>query len=213
MRWPVRRTVRPPRWPRVGRTAGNCLGKTVVIVGAGMLGLTAAAMLRQRGAEDVIVVDVIPQRSELALDFGATQAYEASDRVALAQAIRQATDARGADLVIDMSGNPSAIESTLELLRTGGHLILVGSVFPSRPMALPADLVVRKMLRVEGVHNYTPEDLVTAIQFLERSQTKYAFEQLVQGSYGLSEIEVAVQHAMSGTALRVAIRPQRPSGS
>ena len=87
--------------------------------------------------------DVVPDRLELAARFGATGAFTPSEDDKLRAAIHQATDGRGADCVIDMSGAVDAIEKSAGLLRIGGRLILVGSVFPGPQISISPEQFVQ----------------------------------------------------------------------
>ena len=183
------------------RVAGPCSGQTVVIHGAGMLGLTAAAMARFEGARHVIVSDPREDRRRRAEQFGADAVTPAD--------LPELTEGRGADLVIDLSGAPEAVEEGLGQARIGGRVILVGSVFPTRALSVRADEVVRRLLRVEGVHNYTPEDLLAAFAFLAEVHEQFPFRSLVGASYPLTRIEDAIESALPGKHFRVAVRPRR----
>ena len=182
------------------RTAGSCDDRTIVIHGAGMLGLTAAAMARSRGAANVIVTDIDEGRVRRAAAFGTTQSS--------LDALSELTGGRGADIVLDMSGSPDAMESAIDQLRIGGRLILVGAVFPARPLSLQADKVVRKMLRLEGLHNYEPQDLQSALTFLSEHVDEYPFASLVGREFPLEEINEAVAWARESGAFRIAVRPR-----
>ena len=181
------------------RIGGHCNGKSVVIIGAGMLGLTATAMARHQGAEHVFVCDTHPARAKLALKFGATH-------LGLTE-LADVTKGRGADLIVDLSGSPDAMEAAVQHVRIGGRLILVGAVFPERPLSIQAEQVVRRMLRIEGLHNYTPGDLSTAIEFLQETHEQFPFHQLVDREYRLNEINQAIEAAHNNQFIRVAIRP------
>lgn len=187
------------------RTAGGCAGKSVVIHGAGMLGLTAAAMAAAQGATAIIVTDITERRLARAKTFGATHAVNVNEPTPLTETLRDVTDSRGADLVIEMSGSPAAVEQSIEQLRIGGQLILVGAVFPGRAARIAPEHVVRKLLRIDGVHNYKPEDLVAAIEFLEQASRVYPFETLVDAEFPLREVNAAVRVATSGAAIRVGV--------
>ena len=190
------------------RTAEGVQGKSVVIHGAGMLGLTMAAMARAEGADDVVVTDVDGERCRLAMEFGATKALNAADPTSTESAVKQITHGRGADVIFEMSGASTAAEMSVELLRIGGRLVLIGSVFPSPSITVAPERLVRNMLRIEGVHNYLPSDLVHAIRFLERHQSDFPFHELVGAEYTLNEIDRAVNEAMGGTSARIAVRPK-----
>ncbi len=189
------------------RVAGAVEDKSVVIHGGGMLGLTMAAMTRAEGAASVLVTNPDQQRCQLAMRFGASDALDANDPVSIQRAIHQTTQGRGADVIFEMSGASSAAESSVDLLRIGGCLILVGSVFPSPAISVLPERIVRRMIRIEGIHNYLPSDLDHAIRFLERHQSEFPFHELVGAEYALSEIDQAVSEALSSSSTRIAIRP------
>jgi alcohol dehydrogenase len=192
------------------RVAGDCRDAVVLIQGAGMLGLTASAMAKSRGARVIMVTDPDANRLPWALRFGATHAIHlkpGSDE--LAQTMHAATDGRGVDVALELSGSPEAIEAGLRLLRIGGRYMLVGAVFPARDVAISAEQIVRRLLRIEGVHNYAPIDLETAVEFLAANYTSYPFAELVSGRFELADAEAAFQFALSTKSPRVAIVPTR----
>lgn len=189
------------------RTAGGVEGKSVVVHGGGMLGLTMAAMARVEDAACIYVTDPVEERRRMALRFGATEALDADRPELVAQTIQRATQERGADVVFEMSGAATAVERSLDLLRVGGRLVLVGSVFPSRPISMSPERVVRHMIRMEGVHNYRPTDLVRAIGFLQSCHFQFPFQELVGAEYGLDEIDLAVSDALKSPSVRIAVRP------
>ncbi len=190
--------------------AGDCRGATVLVQGAGMLGVTAVAMAMARGAARTIVCDYDEGRVRLAAQFGATLAIPllpGSD--ALAAAVRDATCGRGVDVALELSGSPDAVEAGLPLLRIGGRYVLVGAVFPSRDVGVQAEIVVRRLLRIEGIHNYTPADLLAAVEFMADYHGRYPFASLVTASFLLDDAEAAFQHAIASRSPRVAVVPRR----
>lgn len=186
------------------RHAGSMTGATVAVCGAGMLGLTACAMARVEGAGQVIAIEPAPARRDLALHFGA---HHATDPDGAAECIRTRTGGQGVEFAIELSGLPEAHETAVTLLREGGLLLMAGAVFPSRPVALPAETVVRRMLRLSGVYNYLPQDLAQALKFLSRYGLQFPFETLVEGRFPLELINEAVAMAERSRPPRVAILP------
>jgi len=188
------------------RYGGDCSNETVLVQGAGMLGLTATAMAKWRGALNVVVSDVNPQRQREASRFGATHTVAVGeDSGELGRVVSELTEGRGVDLALEMSGDPSAMESGLKLLRIGGRYILAGGVFPTRAPAVPMEMVIRKLLRIQGVHNYTPSDLGVALGFLRESHSVYPFEQLVSARFPLTDAHNGFRHAIDSGAYRVAV--------
>lgn len=190
------------------RTAGSVDGATVLILGAGSLGLTAAAMALQQGAESVSVADIDSTRLERAASIeGCLTIHSADGPEHVQQSVRERTNGRGVDVVLEMTGSTDATEQGLDLLRIGGRMVLVGAVFPSRALELSAETVVRRLLRIEGLHNYRPEDLATAVDFLAHTGANSPARTLVEREFPLGEIDAAFQYALEHKPLRVAVRP------
>ncbi len=188
--------------------AGDISGAVVLILGAGMLGVTAAAMCRARGASAVIVSEPDAKRRALAAAFGATVAVEPGE---LEELIAERTDGRGADLALEVSGAASAVRDSLEQIRIGGTSVLVGSVFPAPPVPLEAERIVRRNLTLRGVHNYAPVDLREAVSFLVAHHRKFPFAELVRETFPLKRAEEAFRYALDESPPRVGITDVSPS--
>lgn len=189
------------------RLAGDIRDKSVLILGAGMLGVTASAVAHAKQAGTVFVTDIDPERVRRSLEFGARHALLVKKEQPLHQEILHLTEGRGVDFVFDMTGVPEVIESGLETLATGGSLILVGSVYPARPVQLSAETIVRRLLRIEGIHNYVDLDLANALNFLERFQNRYPFSRLCEQTFPLSDIKAAFVESAHRRSYRVAVLP------
>lgn len=186
------------------RYAGDCAGRTILIQGAGMLGLTAAAMARYYGATGVIVCDIDAPRLERARQFGATLGAQPAD---LKAAVDSATAGRGVDIALELSGAVPAMQQGLEMLRIGGRHIWIGAVSPTPVVSVTPERIVRNLLTVQGVHNYTPPDLAKALEFLVACHEKFPFAELVPETFSLDQAEAALQTAAKGGAPRVIVVP------
>ena len=80
------------------------------------------------------------------------------------------------------------MEAAVPLLRTGGRYVLIGAVFPSSPLSLDPERVVRGWLQIRGVHNYAPEDLSAAVTFLDQHHTRFPFSELLTRTFPLTEV-------------------------
>lgn len=188
------------------RQAGPIAGRHVLILGAGVLGVTACAMARTGGARTVMASDPEPDCLERARAFGAAQTFSARPDE-LAAGVAEATQGRGADVVLELAGVPAAVSAGLSLVRTGGVLILAGTALPVGPVNFDPESVVRRMLTIRGVHNYHPRDLRTALAFLAGAGCSYPFEDLVAAEYPLEHAERAMAYAHSHPGVRVAVVP------
>jgi threonine dehydrogenase-like Zn-dependent dehydrogenase len=193
---------------------GVWLGDTVVIQGAGGLGLYATAVAKEMGAGQVIVVDRIAERLALARAFGAdatidlAELPEAADRVRF---VRDRTGGQGADVALEVAGVPMVVQEGLDLLRFGGRYCLVGNIVPgAKGEVVPHD-VVRASRQVLGVVGYEGWVLPRALDFLARTRDKYPFHRLVSHRYPLAEINRAFEEAdwalSAGKVTRAAIVP------
>ncbi len=200
----------PPFPPREGgdgthalpTPAGSVSSPCVVVFGLGMLGLTACAAAADGGAAAVIACDVDEARRTRARAFGATHICDPAGVVELARSL---TASRGADVALELSGSPAAAAASLAVLRVGGAAAWVGAVFPSPPVPVDPETVVRRCLTVVGVHNYAPPDLTAAVAFLARAHTRFPFAGLVERTFGLEEADAALRFADAGKPVRVGV--------
>lgn len=180
-------------------------GSSVLVVGAGMLGLTAAAQLSVAGASQILVADPDLKRLELGRSFGATECIDSKDVNSLSTAIDLVTKGRGVDIALDFAGVLPAVETALNSVRVGGCVLLAGSVFPMDELRISPETVVRKMLTIRGLHNYGLTDLKQALKFLERNQTRFPFHNLVNAIFPLEQAEKAFEVGRDLRPIRVAI--------
>ncbi len=113
------------------RRAKVGVGDSVVVVGAGMVGLCAAQVARAAGASKVIVLEPLAARREKAAEMGADLTIDPTVEDAV-EAIRKITGGRGADVALDCVGNERSLNSALSVTRKGGRIAIVGT-FPVKP--------------------------------------------------------------------------------
>jgi threonine dehydrogenase-like Zn-dependent dehydrogenase len=178
--------------------AGLRMGDSVVIQGAGGLGLNAIAVARDMGADNVIVVDRVPARLALAREFGADHTLSLDDLPTPERritAVQDLTGGFGADVVADFVGYPDVVPEGLRMLRSGGCYLEVGSIAPGNVFSFDATALVRGNIRVVGTSNYSPWALERALAFLRRGQARYPFARLVSHVYPLEKISDAFHQA------------------
>ncbi|HEX7122543.1 MAG TPA: L-threonine 3-dehydrogenase [Gemmatimonadaceae bacterium] len=122
-------------------------GSSVLITGCGPIGLFAVGICRAAGAARVIASDVNERRLALARTMGAHDVVTPSE---LEDAVRRATDGLGVDVVLEMSGVPSAIHQAFSLVRLGGRVQMLG--IPARPVEVNfATEVIFRGITIYGV--------------------------------------------------------------
>ena len=99
-------------------------GDTVVIVGAGPIGLAAVITAALLSPSRIMVIDPAKTRRDAALEFGASDALGPDDDVV--RAVLDATDGLGADVVMEAVGVPETFELCTQLVRPGGHVANIG---------------------------------------------------------------------------------------
>jgi L-iditol 2-dehydrogenase len=124
------------------------LNDTVVIVGAGAVGLVTLQAIRLRGAGKVIVTDLAPDRLEMALALGADAVVRA-DTPDLLAALLAETGPRGADAVLEAVGLQVTVNTAQAITRKGGALTLIGNVTPRVEFDLQS--LINREITVYGV--------------------------------------------------------------
>ncbi|MBM4463340.1 MAG: zinc-binding dehydrogenase [Chloroflexi bacterium] len=184
-------------------------GETVVIQGAGGLGINATAVAKEMGAHKVIVIDGLPDRLELAKAFGADEVIDMREfetAEARVQRVREITEGSGADVVAELVGTPKAIPEGLDMLSNGGRLLEIGNISPGHGTfeADPA-LLVMGSKNICCVVFYGRDTIKKALDFLSRTKDKYPFERILSRSYRLEEINIAFEEQDKGLVSRAAI--------
>ena len=186
-------------------TIGFEKGETVLIQGAGLLGLNLIALARETGAKMIIVTDVSSRRLDLAARFGADLCLDLSElsEDQASRQIKEAAGGHGADVAFEVCGVKAAVKQAVEVFRIGGRYLL--TMVTSTILELDVNRITRNYLTIKGIHNYNPHHLGAALTFLKDNAHKYPYAEIVGQSYPLSEIEQAIQLAMSGKHIRVGI--------
>jgi L-iditol 2-dehydrogenase len=178
--------------------AGLRFGQSLVVQGAGGLGINAVAVARDMGADTIIAVDRRADRLELARAFGADHALSVDDLPGAdsrIEAVRELTGGFGADIVADFVGYPDVIPEGLRMLRSGGCYLEVGSIAPGNVFSYDATALVRGNVRLVGTSNYSPWALGQALAFLRRNIRRFPFDRVVSHTYPLERITEAFQQA------------------
>ena len=123
------------------------LEDTVVVVGAGMIGLLVLQAARLAGAGQVVVFDLDDTRLELARGLGATHTIN-SRQADLIPQVLDLTGGRGAEAAIECVGATIPVKLALDSVRKGGAVTLVGNVSPTIEFGLQS--VVTRQIRVQG---------------------------------------------------------------
>ncbi|NSW91829.1 MAG: L-threonine 3-dehydrogenase [Firmicutes bacterium] len=155
--WPVHEAI-PDRYAALFDPLGNAMHtvmtqpvamKTILITGAGAIGLFAITIAKVNGAEKIIVVEPNSFKRELAVKVGADFVFDSSDDD-IKEKIMDITEGNGPDIFLEMSGNPGALRMGLDLLSNGGTASLLG--IPEREVPINiANEIIFKGITIHGI--------------------------------------------------------------
>lgn len=178
------------------RKGGAAMGDRIVIQGSGPQGLAAVVVAREIGARQIIVTGLSRDaaRLELARALGAHHTIVADEADVVAEVTRL-TDGELADVVLEVSGSPKAIETSVEIVRTLGTLVLGGLTGTETITSLKVDRLVWEEIRVQGVFVKGEIAYSRAIELVSRAADRYPIDRLVSHRYSLDEAEAAMRAA------------------
>jgi D-arabinose 1-dehydrogenase-like Zn-dependent alcohol dehydrogenase len=189
-------------WHAVRRQAAVKPGQTVVVLGAGGLGVHATQIIRLSGAR-TIAVDISPEKLHLAQRYGAEVALDARDEN-ITTRVLELTGGMGADTVLDFVTEPDTVKMGLSMLRRGGVLTLVG-LAPGKPFTADSVDVVLSEKRIVGSRTSSKQDLVDVIRLVEQGK----ITPVVSQHYPLEEVNEALEALRRGDALgRIVVVPK-----
>ncbi|WP_402465094.1 zinc-dependent alcohol dehydrogenase family protein [Isoptericola aurantiacus] len=186
----------------VGVLAGRVRpGCSVVVVGAGPIGLAAVLTARLFSPAVLAVVDLASNRRDAALRAGATHALDAGR--SLVEQVRELTDSLGADVAVEAVGTPGTFESCVEVVRPGGHVANVGVHGAPATLHLERDWIRDLTITTGLVDTVTTPSLLS---MAARGQVDVG--PLVTHRFGFDDIDRAYEvfsHASDSGALKVVL--------
>jgi threonine dehydrogenase-like Zn-dependent dehydrogenase len=175
--------------------AGVSADRSVVLFGAGGLGLCASAISRCLGAQQVIMLDRLPKRLALARELGADEAINIDEVDApeeRLERIRALTGGRGADVVLELVGNPALMEEGVAMLASGGTFVQIGAVSAGATAQISPAVLLRGK-RIAGSLMYRPRVLPLLLDIVQRNPGQLPFDRIVSKRYPLEEVNRAFE--------------------
>jgi 2-desacetyl-2-hydroxyethyl bacteriochlorophyllide A dehydrogenase len=170
------------------------LGESVLILGAGPIGNLHLQVARQAGAAPIIVSDPDPERAAWAKASGAD--HVVSDASSLADVVAQATQGRGADLVIESVGLAALYEQAFDLVRPGGRVLAFGLCDQSAHAHYAPFKVVLKELGLQGSVAGMGDDMHDAMTLIAHDRVD--LDAFVETVYPLERIAEAMAAFIAG---------------
>jgi L-iditol 2-dehydrogenase len=186
------------------KKVGITLGETVVIIGAGPIGLMHLMLSKINGAKSVIVVDVQSNRLQIAKEFGADEIINAKQQDPL-EIIKMQTDGRGADVCIECVGQKQTWLQAVQMTRPGGRVLWFGGLPAGTQLELNADYLHYSEITLFGSYHATPYDVQTAFDLI--ASRALDVSSLVSVELPLDQLDKALQMMMNGEVVKAAITP------
>ncbi|HHY46524.1 MAG TPA: zinc-binding dehydrogenase [Firmicutes bacterium] len=189
---------------------GFGFGDTVVVQGVGPIGLLHVTKARILGAGKIIAVDTSQYKLNLAMEFGADYAINMSEttkeeRVAR---VRELTDGRGADVVVECAGVADALPEGLEMMRRGGTYIETGNFVDTGETTINVHRhLAAKNALVIGNCNHPHSGYYRAMEMMLRYNDRFPFEKLVTHVFKIDDAAEAMEKSLDPESLKVAIVP------
>ncbi|KAF2100315.1 putative xylitol dehydrogenase [Rhizodiscina lignyota] len=179
-------------------------GDSVVVFGAGPVGLLCCSVAKAWGATKVIAVDINDERLEFAKKYAATAVFRSQKESAKDSAKRLLSETNlggGADVIIDASGAEICIQTSIHALRTGGTYVQAG--MGKDEIVWPISAMGTKELNVKGSFRYSEGDYRLAVELI--STGRISVKELITGKVKFEEAEQAFHDVKAAKGIKTLI--------
>ena len=186
------------------KNAGTGFNDTVLIVGAGPIGLMHMQLSKIAGAKQVIVSEPNKMRREVALELGADRVVDPT-KENLEQIIKDATNGMGADVIVMAIGVPALVNSTLKLCKKGGTVNLFAGFAGTEECQIEVNTIHYNEINVNGSTAYKRADYLEAADMVITK--KINLDKIATHTFKIDEFQNAYEMCKSGKGLKVMIEP------
>jgi D-arabinose 1-dehydrogenase-like Zn-dependent alcohol dehydrogenase len=183
-------------------------GETLLVLGAGGLGLHAMAIAKARGAR-VIAIDGVELRLSQARRFGADETIDLRKYSDVESRDKRVRELAGGwpDVVLEVAGVPDAFMEALKMARAGGRVIEVGNISAGLTVQISPSLITFKSLEIIGVATYPPHYLQKSLDFLARHMDRYPYTELCDATFPLAHAAEALDKSERREITRAGLVP------
>lgn len=179
-------------------------GDTVLVMGAGPIGLLHLQVARLSGAAQVIVSQPSQARRDHATRLGADVTVDPTS-TDLAEAVLEASDGAGADVTFICAGAPRLVDDAIAVARPGGRVNVFARIADGGRATIDANAVHYRQVTISGSSNLRRRDHRTAVRLISTGRVDTA--SLVTHRFALRDIDEALAAVADRDALKVAVRP------
>jgi L-iditol 2-dehydrogenase len=179
-------------------------GDNVVVIGCGPIGLMHIQLASRMYEARVIGIDLLQERLDKALVFGAQEIILASEGEVV-EKVKRLTDGRGANGVVIAVGDPDLVQTAVEMAAPLGVVNVFAGFYPDGYAKLDFNLVHYRQITLTGSHNFLPRHFTGALHAIEIGTV--AVKQLISDVLPLNEIENGLNKVCNQEGLKVLIAP------
>lgn len=193
------------------RLGGIEPGQNVVVQGSGPVGLAATLLAHISGAGKVVVVGAPAQRLAMATEFGASATVNIDDVRSpeeRAAHIRELTEGRGADVVIEAAGALAAFSEGIDLVATAGRYLIVGLWSGRDTVELDPRVINNRKLTIVGSAFAQPRHYYRALHLAREQHRRLPLASAVTHRYPVEESQSALEAVANLETIKAVIAPQ-----
>ena len=183
--------------------------ETVVIQGAGPLGLYATAIAHHRGARQVIVIGAPADRLKVAEQWGASATISIEDLPSPRQRrarVLELTNGLGGDVVFELSGAPPAVPEGIQLTRRVGRYLVMGQI-GSHEATIRPSLITLKQISIIGTFSADIRHYWKGLDFIRQTRHTYDFDALISNRYPIRDINAAIENMQAFREIKPLVLP------
>ena len=183
-------------------------GKSVLIQGAGPVGLSCVVMAKLGGAYPITVMGAPQLRLEMARTLGADRTIDIAQLARSEDRVKKAKEVAGeVDLCIEATGFPAAVAEGVELVRVNGTYLMMGVFSDLGPGPINPSIIVRKNLKLFGSVFWEPRHLHEVLRLLSIHNDRLRLENAVTAKYSLEDATQALQDVEALKCVKAVIAP------
>jgi len=182
--------------------AGIKVADTVVILGAGFMGLLLLQLVKLRGAARIIVIDSVDTRLNIAGELGADETIN-FERTQPIDRVLKISDGFGVDVVIEATGTIGAYRQAVQMGRIGSTVLYFGGLPQDLTLDIDPNIIHYRQVTLKGSYSYTTETFRNALKLIENG--KIEVDKLITHHYPLDKLKEAYMKAGEMDSLKVMI--------
>jgi L-iditol 2-dehydrogenase len=193
-----------PGLPTFGEGYG--LGDSVVVQGAGAIGLLTIATAELAGAGNIVSIDMVDERLKMAEKLGADHIIDMRQHKSMKERVEQVyhlTDGLGADVVVECVGAPQAVPEGINMTRRGGKFVEVGHYTDPGDVLINPHTIYNKDMDILSSWAYPPTQFSTIIELMRFSLDRIPLDQIVTHQYLVSETQKAIYNLKKERVLKI----------